>query len=63
MNDMDIVFIGSAILDSIIKGFDPKPVSSAGYRAESGTLNAGGEAVNGSIAAATSRSRMSGRHL
>ena len=48
----DIVFIGSAILDSIIKGFDPKPVSSAGYRAESGTLNAGGEAVNGSIAAA-----------
>ena len=49
---MDIVFIGSAILDSIIKGFDPKPVSSAGYRAESGTLNAGGEAVNGSIAAA-----------
>ena len=52
MNDPDIVFIGSAILDSIIKGFDPKPVSSAGYRAESGTLNAGGEAVNGSIAAA-----------
>lgn len=47
----DIVFIGSAILDSIIKGFDPTPVTSAGYRAESGTLNAGGEAVNGSIAA------------
>ena len=52
MSDFDIVFIGSAIMDSIIKGFDPKPVSSAGYRAESGTLNAGGEAVNGSIAAA-----------
>ena len=51
MKDLDIVFIGSAILDSIIKGFDPNPVSSAGYRAESGTLNAGGEAVNGSIAA------------
>lgn len=49
--NFDIVFIGSAILDSIIKGFDPKPVSSAGFRAESGTLNAGGEAVNGSIAA------------
>ena len=39
-------------MDSIIKGFDPTPVSSAGYRAESGSLNAGGEAVNGSIAAA-----------
>ena len=39
-------------MDSIIKGFDPTPVSAAGYRAESGTLNAGGEAVNGSIAAA-----------
>jgi len=51
MKDLDIVFIGSAIMDSIIKGFDPRPVSSAGYRAESGTLNAGGEAVNGSIAA------------
>ena len=51
MCDMDIVFIGSAILDSSIKGVDPNPVSSAGYRAESGTLNAGGEAVNGSIAA------------
>ncbi len=49
--NFDIVFIGSAILDSIIKGFDPTPVSSAGFRAESGTLNAGGEAVNGSIAA------------
>ena len=52
MNKPDIVFIGSAILDSIIKGFDPEPVSSAGYRAESGMLSAGGEAVNGSIAAA-----------
>ena len=52
MNGYDIVFTGSAILDSIIKGFDPEPVSSAGYRAESGSLNAGGEAVNGSIAAA-----------
>ena len=51
MKDLDIVFIGSAILDSIIKGFDPKPVTSAGFRAESCTLNAGGEAVNGSIAA------------
>ena len=52
MKQHDIVFIGSAILDSIIKGFDPEPVTSAGYTAESGTLNAGGEAVNGSIAAA-----------
>jgi len=52
MGSTDIVFIGTAIMDSIIKGFDPEPVSAAGYRAESGSLNAGGEAVNGSIAAA-----------
>ena len=52
MSRYDIVFIGTAILDSVIKGFDPEPVSIAGFRAESGSINAGGEGVNGSIAAA-----------
>jgi len=51
MSRPDIVFIGTAILDTVIKGFDPEPVSVAGYRAESGSINAGGEGVNGSIAA------------
>ncbi len=52
MDDKDILFIGTAIVDSIIKGFDPEPVSVTGYRADSCSLNVGGEAVNGSIAAA-----------
>lgn len=51
MSRHDIVFIGTAILDSVIKGFDPEPVSAAGFRAESGSINAGGEGVNGSEAA------------
>lgn len=49
---LDIICIGTALVDSIIKGFDPNPVSASGFRAESGTLNVGGEAVNSSIAAA-----------
>ncbi len=49
---LDIICIGTALVDSIIKGFDPNPVSATGFRAESGTLNVGGEAVNSSIAAA-----------
>ncbi len=49
---LDIICIGTALVDSIIKGFDPNPVSTTGFRAESGTLNVGGEAVNSSIAAA-----------
>ena len=52
MSRHDIVFIGTAILDSVIKGFDPEPVSAAGFCAESGSINAGGEGVNGSEAAA-----------
>ncbi len=52
MSRYDIVFIGTAILDSVIKGFDSDPVSVAGFRAESGSINAGGEGVNGSIASA-----------
>ena len=47
----DILCIGTALVDSIIRGFDPEPVSASGYRAESGTLKAGGEAVNQSVAA------------
>ena len=48
----DIICIGMALVDSIIKGFDPNPVSASGFRAASGTLNVGGEAVNEAIAAA-----------
>ena len=49
---MDLICIGVALVDSIIRGFDPKPVSASGYRAESGSLNVGGEAVNEAMAAA-----------
>lgn len=49
---VDAVFIGTAIMDSIIRGFDPEPVSVTGYRADSSALSVGGEAVNGSIASA-----------
>ena len=52
MSRYDIVFIGTAIVDAILKGFDPQPVSATGYRADSCSLHAGGEAVNGAIAAA-----------
>ena len=48
----DLICIGTALVDSIIRGFDPTPVSASGYRAESGSLCAGGEAVNASVAAA-----------
>ena len=47
----DIICAGMALVDSIIKGFDPEPVSASGYRAESCSLNVGGEAVNESITA------------
>lgn len=49
---MDILCMGMALLDSIIKGFDPEPISASGYRAASGSLNVGGEAVNEAVAAA-----------
>ncbi len=48
----DIICIGTALVDSIIKGFDPEPVSASGYRARSGELHIGGEAVNEAAAAA-----------
>lgn len=50
--NMDLICIGMALVDSIIKGFNPEPISSSGYRADSGSLNVGGEAVNEAIAAA-----------
>ena len=49
---IDLICIGMALVDSIIRGFDPEPVSASGYRAVSGSLNAGGEAVNEAVAAA-----------
>ena len=49
--DCDLICAGMALVDSIIKGFDPKPVSASGYRAASGSLNVGGEAVNEAMAA------------
>lgn len=49
-NERDVLYIGVALIDSIIKGFDPRPVSTSGYRALSGSLHVGGEAVNGSMA-------------
>ena len=52
MTRFDIVCVGVAIVDSIIRGFDPEPVSAGGFRAESASLRVGGEAVNQSIAAA-----------
>ena len=48
----DILCIGTALVDSIIRGFDPHPVSDAGFRAASGSLNVGGEAVNEAMASA-----------
>ncbi len=51
-HQLDVICAGMALVDSIIKGFDPNPVSASGYRAVSGSLNAGGEAVNESVAAA-----------
>ena len=49
---LDILCAGTALIDSIIRGFDPVPVSATGFRAESASLNVGGEAVNVSMAAA-----------
>ena len=47
----DVTFIGTALVDSILRGLDPTPVSATGYRAKSGTLSVGGEAVNGALTA------------
>lgn len=47
----DVVSVGMALVDSIIKGFDPSPISASGYRASSCTLSVGGEAVNEAVTA------------
>ena len=49
---LDLICIGVALVDSIIRGFDPEPISASGFRADSGSLNVGGEAVNEAMAAA-----------
>ena len=46
----DVLCIGTALIDAIVQGFDPEPVSASGYRAQSCSLNVGGEAVNEVIA-------------
>ena len=46
----DIICAGMALVDSIIKGFDPEPISASGFRARSTALNVGGEAVNEAVA-------------
>ena len=48
----DLMCVGMALVDNIIRGFDPEPVSASGYRAQSANLSAGGEAVNTAVAAA-----------
>ena len=48
----DLICIGMALVDCLIRGFDPTPVSASGYRAESCTLSVGGEAVNAACAVA-----------
>ena len=50
--DFDLLCAGTALIDSVIKGFDPQPVSARGFHADSITLAVGGEAVNQSVAAA-----------
>ena len=52
MKRLDIVCMGTALVDCIIKGYDPNPVSATGFRASSCSLNVGGEAVNEAVTAA-----------
>ena len=52
MKTYDLICVGMALVDSIIRGFDPNPISASGFRAASGSLNVGGEAVNEAMAAA-----------
>ena len=48
----DLICVGTALADCIVKGFRPEPVSASGYVASSCSLSAGGEAVNAALAAA-----------
>ena len=50
--NFDVICVGMALVDLIIRGFNPTPVSASGYVADSASLNAGGEAVNEAAAAA-----------
>jgi sugar/nucleoside kinase (ribokinase family) len=59
MRNCDIVYIGTSLVDVIVQGFDHKPVSASGFRAESCSINVGGEAVNGVITAAKLGARAS----
>lgn len=59
MKSFDIVYIGTSLVDVIVQGFDHKPVSASGFRAESCSINVGGEAVNGVITAAKLGARAS----
>ena len=58
----DVICIGTALIDSIIKGFDPQPISASGYTAQSGTLNIGGEAVNEAVTFAKLGTNLAHRH-
>ncbi len=51
MSDPRLLCIGTALIDSVIRGFDPHPISASGYRAESQTLHTGGEALNEAVVA------------
>ncbi len=44
-----IACVGAAIVDCIIKGFNPEPISATGFFAESAGLAPGGEAVNQAV--------------
>lgn len=48
----DVICVGMALVDNIIRGFHPEPVSASGFTAESASLHVGGEAVNAAMAAA-----------
>ena len=45
----DIVVMGAAIVDCMIRGLDPRPVTPTGFHAEETGLYPGGEALNQSI--------------
>jgi len=50
MRKYDMLCTGTALVDSIIRGLEPNPISPSHFLAESGTLSVGGEAVNEAIA-------------
>ena len=52
MATYDVISIGVSIMDCMIRGFDPSPVSATGYLSESASLNVGGDAVNEALASA-----------